>query len=87
MYINWFIWIVFFDDRICYTKKLGVTRILKKINLMLNYTYQSENRGITNYRLIKKIYMWGCSFKRIFSFKKKVYNQDYSLNDLKYRYH
>ena len=24
MYINWFIWIIYFDDCRCYTKQLGV---------------------------------------------------------------
>ena len=29
MHINWFTWIIFFHDRICYTKKSGGTRILQ----------------------------------------------------------
>ena len=28
-YINWFTWIIFFGDHICYMKKLGAIRILQ----------------------------------------------------------
>ena len=31
VYINWFTRVIFFDDLICSTKKLGVTTIIKKI--------------------------------------------------------
>ena len=50
MYINWFTWIIFFHDPICYTKNWGNDKSQSSLNLMVNYHYHSETR-VTTYKL------------------------------------
>ena len=50
IYINWFDWILFFDDRICYTKKSGVTRVIKFSQRNGKLPLQRQKQG--NYPVI-----------------------------------
>ena len=47
MYINWFTWIIFIHDCICYTKIGGNENYPDSLNVMVNYHYHRENRVIT----------------------------------------
>ena len=47
MYINWFTWIIFIHDSICYTKTEVNENYLDSLNVMVNYYYHGENRVIT----------------------------------------
>ena len=47
MYMNWFTWIIFIHDRICYTKIGGNNNSPDYFNVMVNYHYHGENRVIT----------------------------------------
>ena len=47
MYINWFIWIIFFQYLICYTKIGGNVNSPNSLNVMVYYHYHGENRLIT----------------------------------------
>ena len=53
MYINWFICIIIFDDRICYIKELGVMIIIqfyqRNSKLMLPWQKQVNQPVITIY--------------------------------------
>ena len=42
MYINWFAWIIFFDDR-------DKEKLSNFLNVMVNYHYHGESRVITIY--------------------------------------
>ena len=46
MYVNWFIWIIFINDHICYTKIGGNEDSTDSLNLMVHYQYYGENRLI-----------------------------------------
>ena len=47
MYINWFTWIIFIHDHICYTKIGGNENSPYSLNVMVNWHYHDENRVIT----------------------------------------
>ena len=47
MYINWFTWIIFFHDCICYTKIGGNENSPSSPNIIINYHYHGENWVIT----------------------------------------
>ena len=49
MYINWFNWIIFIHDRICYTKIRGNKDSPDSLNAMVSYHYHGENRVTTRY--------------------------------------
>ena len=48
MYINWFNWILYFHDHICYREIGGSNNFPNDLNGMVNYDYHSENRVITH---------------------------------------
>ena len=45
--MNWFTWITFMHDRICYTKIGDNDNYPYYVNVMENYHYHGENRIIT----------------------------------------
>ena len=47
MYMNWFTWIIFIPDCICYTKIGGNYNSPYSLNMMVNYYYHDKNRVIT----------------------------------------
>ena len=42
MYMNWFTWIIFIHDHMCYTKNGGNENSPDYLNAMVNYHYHSE---------------------------------------------
>ena len=47
MYINWFSWIIYINDHICYIKNGGNDNSPDSLNVMVNYHYHGENSVIT----------------------------------------